>query len=134
MLKSTTIISAALLSVTALLLLPLRGHEAAAQSAPLLVNVIEYDIVPGQVDHYLAAAKENAAAAVKEPGCHAFDILVSEKDPNHVLLVEAYDNAAAVEAHRETAHFKKYAGIIKEMIAKREARPFSSVAMNAKGM
>ena len=57
--------------------------------------VIEYDIVPGQVDHYLAAAKENAAAAVKEPGCRAFDILVSQKDPNHVLLVEAYDNAAA---------------------------------------
>ena len=95
---------------------------------------MEYDIVPGQVDNYLAAAKENAAAAVKEPGCRAFDILVSQKDPNHVLLVEAYDNAAAVEAHRETAHFKKYAGIIKEMIAKREARPFSSVAMNAKGM
>ena len=70
------------------------------------------------------AAKENAAAAVKEPGCHAFDILVSQRDPSHVLLVEAYDNAAAVEAHRETAHFKKYAGIIKEMIAKREARPF----------
>jgi len=133
MLKSIAVISAALLSVAALLL-PLRGHEAAAQSAPLLVNVIEYDIVPGQVDNYLAAAKENAAATVKEPGCHAFDILVSQKDPNHVLLVEAYDNAAAVEAHRETAHFKKYAGIIKEMIAKREARPFSSVAMNAKGM
>jgi len=133
MLKSIAVISAALLSVAALLL-PLRGHEAAAQSVPLLVNVIEYDIVPGQVDNYLAAAKENAAATVKEPGCHAFDILVSQKDPNHVLLVEAYDNAAAVEAHRETAHFKKYAGIIKEMIAKREARPFSSVAMNAKGM
>ena len=134
MMKSVAMIAAALLSVMALMLLPLRGHEAAAQSAPLLVNVVEYDIVPGQVDNYLAAAKENAAAAVKEPGCRAFDILVSQKDPNHVLLVEAYDNAAAVEAHRETAHFKKYAGIIKEMIAKREARPFSSVAMNAKGM
>jgi (4S)-4-hydroxy-5-phosphonooxypentane-2,3-dione isomerase len=134
MLKSVAVIATALLSVMALMLLPLRGHEAAAQSAPLLVNVVEYDIVPGQVDNYLAAAKENAAATVKEPGCRAFNILVSQKDPNHVLLFEAYDNAAAVEAHRETEHFKKYAGIIKEMIAKREARPFSSVAMNAKGM
>jgi (4S)-4-hydroxy-5-phosphonooxypentane-2,3-dione isomerase len=134
MLKSVAVIATALLSVMALMLLPLRGHEAAAQSAPLLVNVVEYDIVPGQVDNYLAAAKENAAATVKEPGCRAFNILVSQKDPNHVLLFEAYDNAAAVEAHRETEHFKKYAGIIKEMIATREARPFSSVAMNAKGM
>jgi quinol monooxygenase YgiN len=115
-------------------LLPMRSHEAAAQSGPLLINAVEYDIVPGQVDNFLAALKENGAASVKEPGCREFDIAVSQKDPNHVLIVEVYNDAAAAQAHRETDHFKKYAATTKDMIAKREVRSFSSIAMNTKGM
>jgi len=135
MLKSMTLAAiGAALAVTAWLLLPTLGQQAAAESAPYLVNVVEYDIVPGQIDAYLAALKENGAATVKEPGCHEFNILVSQKDPNHVLIFEVYNDAAAAQAHRETEHFKKYAATIKDMIAKRDARPFSSVAMNVKGM
>jgi len=135
MLKSMTIAAVGTtLAVAAWLLLPIPGRQAAAESGPYLVNVVEYDIVPGQIDAYLAALKENGAATVKEPGCHEFNILVSQKDPNHVLIFEAYADAAAAQAHRETEHFKKYAATIKDMVAKRDARPFSSVAMNIKGM
>ena len=70
--------------------------------------------MPGQIDAYLAALKENGAAAVHEPGCHEFNITVSPKDPNHVFIFEVYDNAAAFEAHRATDHFKKYAATTKE--------------------
>ena len=133
--KSITVaVAGAALAVMAWLLLPIPGHQAAAESGPYLVNVVEYDIVPGQVDAYLAALKENGAATVKEPACREFNILVSQKDPNHVLIFEVYNDAAAAQAHRETEHFKKYAAITKDMVAKRDARPFSSVAMNIKGM
>jgi (4S)-4-hydroxy-5-phosphonooxypentane-2,3-dione isomerase len=134
MLKSVAITGAVLLAAIAAVLLPMRSHEAAAQSAPLLINAVEYDIVPGQVDNFLAALKENGAASVKEPGCREFDIAVSQKDPNHVLIVEVYNDAAAAQAHRETDHFKKYAATTKDMIAKREVRSFSSIARNMKGM
>jgi (4S)-4-hydroxy-5-phosphonooxypentane-2,3-dione isomerase len=132
MFRSIAIAGLTTLAVTAVLVLP-SHHRASAQSGPLLVNVVEYDIVPGQIDAYLAALKENGAATVKEPGCREFNILVSQKDPNHVLIFEVYDDAAAVQAHRETDHFKKYAATIKDMVAKREVHPFSSVAMNMKG-
>ncbi|MGA2311852.1 MAG: putative quinol monooxygenase [Xanthobacteraceae bacterium] len=134
MLKSVAITGAVLLAVIAVVLLPMRSHEAAAQSGPLLINAVEYDIVPGQVDNFLAALKENGAASVKEPGCREFDIAVSQKDPNHVLIFEVYNDTAAAQAHRETDHFKKYAATTKDMIAKREVRSFSSIAMNMKGM
>ncbi len=134
MLKSVAITGAVLLAVIAVVLLPMRSHEAAAQSGPLLINAVEYDIVPGQVDNFLAALKENGVASVKEPGCREFDIAVSQKDSNHVLIVEVYNDAAAAQAHRETDHFKKYAATTKDMIAKREVRSFSSIAMNMKGM
>ncbi len=84
--------------------------------------LVEYDIVPGQVDNFLAALKENGAASVKEPGCREFDIMVSQKDPNHVFIYEVYENAAAVEAHTATDHFKKYKAATTGMSTKREAK------------
>jgi (4S)-4-hydroxy-5-phosphonooxypentane-2,3-dione isomerase len=125
-------IIAATLALAALLLASSSHDQAAAQSAGLTVVAVDLDIAPGQIDNYLAAIKENGAAAVKEPGCREFNISVSEKDPNHVLLFEVYDNAAALEAHRATDHFKKYAATVKEMVAKRDIRTFSSVAFNSK--
>ena len=134
MLKSIAVPAAAVaLAVAAWMLLPMRAHEAAAQSAQLQVNAVDIDVAPGQIDAYLAALKENGAAAVKEPGCHDFFITVSQKDPNHVLIVEVYDNAEAAASHRETEHFKKYVAATKDMVAKRELRTFNSVALNMKG-
>ncbi len=134
MLKSIMATGAVALAVTAWVLLPMRSHEAVAQSAPLFVMAVDYDIVPAEIGNYLAALKENGAASVKEPGCREFDIAVSQKDPNHVFILEVYDNAAAVEAHRATDHFKKYQATMANMVVKREARPLWSVAMNMKGM
>ena len=135
MLKSASLsMTAIALAVTASLLLPLRGYEAAAQSGPLYINAVNLDIVPGQIDNFLALLKENGAAAVKEPGCREFNITVAQNDPNHVFIFEVYDSAAALEAHRATDHFKKYAAATKDLVAKRDARAFSSVALNMKGM
>ena len=76
---------------------------------------------------------ELGAAAVKEPGCRQLSVAVSQKDANHVLLFEAWDNAAALDAFLATDRFKKYQAATANMIAKRDIRAFSSVAMNMKG-
>jgi (4S)-4-hydroxy-5-phosphonooxypentane-2,3-dione isomerase len=133
MVRSITIAAAVALSVAAFVLLPMHGSDVAAQSGPLTIVAVDLDIAPGQIANYMAAIKENGVMAVKEPGCREFNISISDKDPNHVFLFEVYDNAAALEAHRATDHFKKYAAATKEMVAKRETRMFSSVAMNMKG-
>jgi (4S)-4-hydroxy-5-phosphonooxypentane-2,3-dione isomerase len=132
--KSVATIAGAMLAVMALMLLPPRNSEAVAESAGLLIMAVDYDVVPGQIDNFLAAVKENGTASVKEPGCRELNVAVSQKDPNHVFIFEVYDNAAALEAHLATEHFKKYKGVTKDMVAKREARPLWSVAMNIKGM
>jgi autoinducer 2-degrading protein len=135
MLKSISISAVvAVLAVAAWLVLPMRGHEAAAQSSPLYVNAVDLDIAPGQIDKFLALLKVNGAAAVTEPGCREFNITVSQKDPNHVFIFEVYDSAAALETHRGTDHFKAYAAATKDMVAKRDVRALSVVAMNMKKM
>jgi autoinducer 2-degrading protein len=103
-----------------------------AQSAGMYVNAVDLDIVPAERENFLAAIKENGAAAAKEPGCLRFDILNLASDPNHFFLYEVYQNEAALKAHRETDHFKKFIAAASKMVAKREPRAMSVVASNAK--
>jgi (4S)-4-hydroxy-5-phosphonooxypentane-2,3-dione isomerase len=135
MLRSIRAIGAALALLVALCVLPtVRRDEALAQSARPYVKAVDVDIVPGQVDNYLAALQENGDASVHEPGCRDFIITVSQKDPNHVFIFEVYDDAAAFETHRQTDHFKKYAATTKDMIAKRDAHPLSLIHLSMKPM
>ena len=134
MLKSVSLILVAIALGVAAWLLPMRGEQASAQTGPLHVLVVEYDIVPAEIDKYLTAIKELGAAAVKEPGCRQLSIAVSQKDVNHVLLFEVWDNAAALDAFFATDGFKKYQATTANMISKRDIRAFSSVAINMKGI
>ena len=133
MLKSVAIIILAIALGVAAWLLPTRGEQATAQPGTHIV-VVEFDIVPAEIDKFMTAIKELGAAAVKEPGCRQLSIAVSQKDANHVLLFEAWDNAAALDAFFATDRFKKYSATTGNMVAKRDIRTFSSVAMNIKGI
>jgi hypothetical protein len=55
------------LAAAACALLPMRSHDAVAQSAPYLVNVVNLDIMPEQFDRFMQAAKENGAASTTIP-------------------------------------------------------------------
>jgi len=126
-------LSALALVLAGAALLQLSAREVAAQAGGLFINAVFLESNPADMPKFMEAIKENGAASVKEPGCRTFNIHVSAKDPNQVFLYEVYDNAAALESHRQTAHFKKYAATTKDMVTKRDARPMTSVAMNSKG-
>jgi len=96
------------------------------------INAVELDIVPADYEKFKAAILENATASVKEPGCRQFDVLFEDSDPHHVFLYEVYDDETALEAHRATAHFKKFRETTAPMIAKRVARHMSPIAFNIK--
>lgn len=132
--KKTIWMPAAALAICAAfaMLLPIAGEHAQAQSGGLYINAVDLDIVPAQQDAYLAAIKENSEAAIQEPGCKEFNILVLGDDPNHLFLFEVYENEAAFQAHRASEHFKKYAALTANMVAKRVSRPMGAIGMNAK--
>jgi (4S)-4-hydroxy-5-phosphonooxypentane-2,3-dione isomerase len=132
MIKSVWISAAAVtLFAAGAMLLSLPGQRVAAQSAGMYVNAVDLDIVPAERENYLAALTENGKASVTEPGCRTFNVQVLASDPNHVFIYEVYDNEAALQAHRASDHFKKYAATTAKMIVKRDARPMSIVAANA---
>ena len=113
----------------------LRKSSAPAPQAdpPLLLNLYEIDVVDGQIDKFKDMAKTHAEASVKDPGCREFDVVVSQTKNNHVLLLSAFDDAAALAANQASDHYKAYQAATKGIISQSTVQPLSSVAVLTKG-
>jgi quinol monooxygenase YgiN len=83
--------------------------------------IVKFTLKPGMADAFRPLILENAVASVRdELTCHQFQVLNYEENSEIIFLYEVYEDAAALEAHRETPHFKKFIESANEMIAERE--------------
>ena len=89
----------------------------------MLVVHVQVRVKPEAVEAFKAATLANARASVQEPGIARFDVVQQADDPTRFVLVEAYRNAAAPAAHKETAHYATWRDTVAPMIAE----PRSSV-------
>ncbi|MFN8444056.1 MAG: antibiotic biosynthesis monooxygenase [Caldilineaceae bacterium] len=87
----------------------------------LIVNI---DVKPEFVDQFLAVTLENAQGTRQEPGNLRFDVLRGTEDRNHFELYEVYRDKDALAAHRETAHYKKFAASVEPWLVKPRSRIF----------
>lgn len=69
------------------------------------VTLVHVYVAPEHVADFIAATRANHLASVQEPGNLRFDVLQSADDPTHVVLYEAYVDADAAAAHKQTAHY-----------------------------
>jgi len=106
--------------------------NAQAPNPPYVATVVDLEIAPAELERFLTTLKENAAATIKEPGCRRYDFMQSATNPLQILIYEVYENAAAVQAHRDTEHFKKYVAATKDMVLKRQSRPMVGLATHSK--
>lgn len=62
--------------------------------------------------------RELTAGSRQEPGCVSYIAHTVESEPDTVLIYEQYQDEAAVEFHRNTPHFKRYAvaGLYQRML------------------
>jgi len=54
----------------------------------------------------LALAAELRQHSLAEPGCLGYEVFQSVEHPGALLLLERYRDGAALEAHRQTAHYR----------------------------
>ena len=70
---------------------------------------------PGRRDELERLLSNLLTHSRAEPGNLRWDIWRDQADPNRFVLDELYTDKAAVAAHRETPHFKDYAGKINDL-------------------
>ncbi|MFC3676751.1 putative quinol monooxygenase [Ferrovibrio xuzhouensis] len=68
------------------------------------------------------------ASSRAEPGNLRYDLWQDQADPARFVLDELYRDAAAVAAHRETAHFRAYLAKINDL-AERTAMVLAPLAI-----
>ena len=83
----------------------------------MICLAVTFRALEGREEEFARVLRELAAATRKEPGNIMYLGHRSPTDPRAFFLYEQYEDEAALQAHRSSAHFAKYAtdGIYKLM-------------------
>jgi quinol monooxygenase YgiN len=83
----------------------------------MLVVHIHVHVKPEHIESFKQATLANARESLKEPGVARFDVVQQQDDPTRFVLVEAYRDAAAAAAHKETKHYPVWRDVVAPMMA-----------------
>ena len=75
----------------------------------MLILAVHVTIKAGHEDEVLDSFRKLEEATRREPGCIAYVVQRSRENKRHYLVYEQYTDEAALEAHRNSPHFKQYA-------------------------
>jgi quinol monooxygenase YgiN len=89
--------------------------EAKAGKDQPFTLVVTLKIKPGMEEQFEAAAKPAMAASTKEKGCQAYEVHKDTEGPGDYLLLEKWENTAALKAHLGTDHFKAFVAVLGEV-------------------
>jgi quinol monooxygenase YgiN len=84
-------------------------------------------VKPEHVSEYLEIARYDAEHSLKdEPGCLRFDVSQDRDQPNRFYFYEVYRDDAALDAHRQSPHFKLYFEKVQPWLASPPERRFGT--------
>src|SRR4051812_18594657 len=75
----------------------------------MLILVVNLTMIEGHEDEVLGMFRKLQDETRKEPGCLTYVVQRSRENPRHYLVYEQYKNEAALEEHRNSPHFKRFA-------------------------
>ena len=91
----------------------------------MIVLHVTAQVKPEHVKEFLEVVRYDAEHSEKdEPGCLRFDVIQDRDDPNRFYFYEVYRDEAALEAHRQTPHFKFYFEKVQPWLAAPPERRF----------
>ena len=75
----------------------------------MVVLAVTWMAKPGHENEVAGIFSKLQAASRQEPGCLMYIVHRHRTDATHFFIYEQYRDDAALEAHRQTPHFQKYA-------------------------
>jgi (4S)-4-hydroxy-5-phosphonooxypentane-2,3-dione isomerase len=83
----------------------------------MFVVCIHVRVKPEHCEAFIEASLDNARNTIQEPGNLRFDVLRQADEPNRFLLYEVYRDEAAMMAHKDTAHYARWAEAVAPWMA-----------------
>ena len=75
----------------------------------MIVLVVNFKIKEGQKAAFLEVMNPLMAGSQSEPGCIEYNLFGDTEDANALVLIEKFQDQAALDFHNEAEHFKQYA-------------------------
>jgi len=83
----------------------------------MLVNIVTVTVKPEMREVFEEVTRYNHENSRREPGNVRFDVLYSSTDPNKYILYEVFKDQDAVEYHKTTEHYKRWAAEMERCMA-----------------
>lgn len=95
----------------------------------MVVLAVHVTIQAGHEDAVVEGFRKLQEESRREPGCLFYAVQRSRENPRRYLVYEQYKDEAALDAHRNSQHFKTYAteGVYR-FVEFRQAELFSPVS------
>ncbi|MDV7143990.1 antibiotic biosynthesis monooxygenase [Tropicimonas sp. TH_r6] len=72
----------------------------------MFVQLVHIRIKQGRLKEFFEVFQVNFDGTRAEPGNYRFDVLQDPEDEHHFVIYEAFENETAVDAHRQTEHYR----------------------------
>ncbi|PPL19046.1 putative quinol monooxygenase [Microterricola pindariensis] len=87
--------------------------------------IARYQPREGQLETVLGLLAELTAATRREPACLSFEYFRNVENPEEIVIVECFVDAAGFAAHREAEHFTRIG--VEQIVPLLQARSSSKV-------
>ena len=84
----------------------------------MIATLVHVQVKTEFIEQFIEATAVNHIHSIKENGNLRFDVLQDTADPSKFVLYEAYDTQEAVNAHKETVHYKLWRDTVASYMAK----------------
>ena len=90
----------------------------------MLIQLVNIRIRPGLREEFLATFAINTEGTRREPGNLRFDVLCDPEDPHNFYIYEIFRDEAALQAHRQTEHYRRCVALIDPMSEARRGKQY----------
>lgn len=98
------------------------------------ITLVHVHVKSAHIDDFVAATAANCTASRREPGNRRFDVLQAQDNPAQFILYEAFADATAAAAHKQTAHYLHWREQVAPWMATpRQASSYRDVGTGASG-
>lgn len=81
------------------------------------VVTVTFTLHDGAAEAFMPLMKEQAENSVRlEEGCHYFDVVHQDDNPNTVFLYEVYSDRSAFDHHLNSNHFNDFDGKVQNLV------------------
>lgn len=99
------------------------------QKSDMFMQLVRIRVQPGKRAEFLRAFRINFDGTRSEPGNIRFDLLCDPDDENCFSIYEIFRDAAALDQHRLTEHYKTSMAIIAPTLAAEVTKVFFAPEM-----